>query len=89
MDPLADLVEVEIETNLQLLTLRVGFRFATSALDWSFKGTQTTNFVKNSFLIQFRLETFESAINRLTFSNCYFWHENFTYFLPTHFRAGE
>ena len=51
MEPLTDLVEVEIETNLQLLTLRISFRFATSALDWSFKGTQTTNFVKNSFLI--------------------------------------
>jgi len=79
------LVEVENETNLQLLTLRVGFRLAAGPLRRSLERTQTTDFVKNSFLIELRLKTLESTINRLTFTNNYFWHENFTYFLRARF----
>lgn len=69
------LVKIEIETNFQLLTLRIGFGLATGPLSRGFESTETPDFVKNSFLIEFRLEALERAVNGFTFSNSYFWHE--------------
>jgi len=65
-------VRVEAETNTT--TLRGSSFLALGALDRSFKGTQSTNLLKDPFGFELVLESLESTVNGLTLFYFYVWH---------------
>lgn len=78
---------MEIESKFHLIPLGIIFGLAACFLDRSFKCTQTTNLIHDSFCVQFGLQTLECAINGFTFFNDNFWHK-FTYFLPSSMKGA-
>jgi hypothetical protein len=59
-------------------TLGGGAGLATGALHWCFMGAETANFFKDAFHLELGLETLESAIDGLTFTDGNFWHTIWT-----------
>lgn len=57
------------EAEADLATLSSCAGLAAEALNRSFVGAQTADFLHDAFGLKLRLETFEGAINRFAFSN--------------------
>ena len=57
------------EAEADLATFCGGTGLAAEALDWSFVGAQTADFLHDTFGLKLRLETFQGAVNRFAFSN--------------------
>lgn len=63
-----------METPSDFIALSCGASFAFCALHWCFERAAATHFFEDTFGIKFCFETFESAVYRLTFFDCYSTH---------------
>ena len=63
-----------IEAELRLRALRIGLRLALRLLCRGLVSAETTDLVHDSLGVEFALEAFESAIDRLSFANDDFRH---------------
>ena len=68
-----------VETELHLDALGSGLCFAANFLVRRFKGAQAADFVHDAFRVQFVLQPLQCAVDWLSFTNNYFWHENLSF----------
>src|SRR5450432_3100448 len=68
--------KVWIEAELHLAALGVRLRLALQALRRSFISAKTTDLVHDALGIHLGLEPLQRAVDRLSFTNGYFWHGN-------------